>query len=363
MPAPETPQGLDLLQRAIVYGRRALIWAIFFGVLYILRSFFPLLLVTFVFSYGAERAVEALDRRFVRVSRRVLVPIVFLGSLGMLVGLGFALGPRVKAEQQAFVQKFPEMRNSVANAVEGFTSEHPSLRDLLDPEGELSNLLRNQSLSDLVADAGEFGTFILDAAKLIGTIVATLLLAILLSFLVVLDLPRLRREVDAIQASRVGWLYEEVRGTVIEFGATLGRVIHSQALIAVVNTVLTFVGLVVLGVPSKILLSVIVFLCSFVPVLGVFISTVPICLIAFTKGGFSLAFACVALVVIIHTIEAYVLNPRIVGHKVHMNPVFALVVLFVGEHLFGLWGLVLGVPVAVTLLRRTRGDALVAAPA
>ena len=41
--------------------------------------------------------------------------------------------------------------------------------------------------------------------------------------------------------------------------------------------------------------------------------------------------------------------------------VFVLAVLFIGEHLFGIWGLILGVPVAVTLLRRTR--AIVRAPA
>ena len=200
-----------------------------------------------------------------------------------------------------------------------------------------------------------------DVAAIAFQVVSTLLFSLLFSFLIVLDLPRLREEVEAIRASRIGWLYEEVRGTVIEFGATLGRTLESQAAIAGANTILTFLGLVILGVPSKFLLSTIVFFCSFIPVLGVFISTTPIGLVALSTGGFGLVLECIGVVIVVHMVEAYVLNPRITGSYVHLNPVFVLVVLFVGEHLFGIWGLILGVPVAVTLLRRTR--AIVRSPA
>jgi predicted PurR-regulated permease PerM len=52
-----------------------------------------------------------------------------------------------------------------------------------------------------------------------------------------------------------------------------------------VNTVLTAIGLVVLGIPHAFVLSGIVFVCSFIPVLGVIISTVPIALSAVRAGG------------------------------------------------------------------------------
>lgn len=42
-----------------------------------------------------------------------------------------------------------------------------------------------------------------------------------------------------------------------------------------------------------------------------------------------------------------VLSPRIVGRFLHLHPVLVLAVLVLGEHLFGIWGLLLGVPVAV----------------
>jgi predicted PurR-regulated permease PerM len=94
------------------------------------------------------------------------------------------------------------------------------------------------------------------------------------------------------------------------------------------------------------MLSVIVFVCSFVPVLGVFISTTPIVLVAMNAGGPQLSLVAIGLVVVIHAIEAYLLNPIIYGKHLKLNPVLTLIILYVGYHAFGLWGMLLGVPVA-----------------
>ncbi len=52
----------------------------------------------------------------------------------------------------------------------------------------------------------------------------------------------------------------------------------------------------------------------------------------------------------IHAIESMVLSPRIVGHILHLHPVLVMAVLIVGEHLFGVWGLLLGVPISVYII-------------
>jgi predicted PurR-regulated permease PerM len=77
----------------------------------------------------------------------------------------------------------------------------------------------------------------------------------------------------------------------------------------------------------------------------VFISSVPICLTALALGGPRLMLLSVGFIVIIHAIEAYILNPRLYGAHLRMNPVLVLAILVISEHLFGVWGLVLGVPV------------------
>jgi predicted PurR-regulated permease PerM len=349
--------------------RRALIWAVFLGILYLLRSFFPIILLTFVFSYAAGRTLTALQRRFTKGHRRPLVAAIFLGGIAGVVGLGFLLGPNIREEQATFSTRFPEMKASLARWIVEMGDKYPKVFARIEKPEVLADKVRSFEITDLRRhETAEEQPGILarlgpltDVAAIAFKIASTLLFSLIFSFLIVLDLPRLREEVEAIRASRIGWLYEEVRETVVEFGAILGRTIESQAVIAMANTLLTYLGLTILGIPSKFLLSTIVFLCSFIPVLGVFISTTPIGLVALTTGGFVLVLECVAMVTLVHMVEAYVLNPRITGSFVRLNPVFVLAVLFIGEHLFGIWGLILGVPVAVTLLRRTR--AIVRAPA
>src|SRR5690606_31057473 len=175
---------------------------------------------------------------------------------------------------------------------------------------------------------------------------ATIVLALLFSFLILNDRGRLKAGVARLKNSRVGDFYEEAAEPIVRFGVLLGRAIKAQATIAVVNTALTLIGLLLLGIPLIAMLSVIVFFCSFIPVLGVFISTVPIVLVALNAGGPMLSLWAVGVVVLIHVIEAYLLNPIIYSRHLKLNPVFTLIIVYIGYHAFGLWGMLLGVPVA-----------------
>jgi predicted PurR-regulated permease PerM len=57
------------------------------------------------------------------------------------------------------------------------------------------------------------------------------------------------------------------------------------------------------------------------------------------------------MICVIHAIETYILNPQIYGHHMHMNPVLVLIVLTIGGKLFGVWGLLLGIPVVNYVFR------------
>jgi predicted PurR-regulated permease PerM len=99
------------------------------------------------------------------------------------------------------------------------------------------------------------------------------------------------------------------------------------------------------------LLSSIVFFAGLIPVMGTFISSIPILLLAFNQGGISLAGKTVGMIVFVHVVEAYVLNPNIVSAVLKINPLLTLIILYVGHTLFGIWGVLLGVPVAVYVYR------------
>ena len=75
---------------------------------------------------------------------------------------------------------------------------------------------------------------------------ATILLALLFSFLILIDLARIKRGIGRLWTSKVGDFYEEAAPPIGRFGILLGRAIEAQAAIAFVNTVLTLIGLLLL---------------------------------------------------------------------------------------------------------------------
>jgi len=145
--------------------------------------------------------------------------------------------------------------------------------------------------------------------QLLWTASATMLLALLFSFLISLDIARLSREIQSLGNSRLHDFYEQAAQPVVRFAYVVGRAFQARVAVASINTVLTTLGLLLLGVPSVAMLSLIVFLCSFIPVLGVFISMAPLVLVALNAGGLGKTAAVVGLVGGVHLVEAFVLKP------------------------------------------------------
>jgi predicted PurR-regulated permease PerM len=95
----------------------------------------------------------------------------------------------------------------------------------------------------------------------------------------------------------------------------------------------------------------IVFVCSYIPVMGMILSTLPAAFLALKVGGVTRVLWLVAGILIIHAIEAYMLNPLIYGRHLRLHPVAVLLILIIAEHLFGVWGLLLGVPIAAFIVK------------
>jgi predicted PurR-regulated permease PerM len=350
-------------RKSLHWGIQATVWGGLFGVLFLLRSFFLLVFLTFVFSYILNHTVEYL-RRFVkpRTPRVVGASLLFLS---IIIAVGMFVIPRVREQAVPFFNNYPKYMANLDNELVRLSDSYPLIDNLLPGIVELRQHSGDWSvrvspsaklIQDLFGNDEDRGS---DAAKVKETIRAlaewsakllgigsSFLLALLFSFLIILDLPRLAASVRELANTRIGFIYNEVAGSIYNFGETLGRALQAQLFVAILNTLLTAAALPLLGLgENTAFLSMIVFLGSFVPVAGVFMSSIPICLITLQDSGFQLMIAAIGLITVIHLVETYILNPRIYGAHLHMNPVLVLAILTIGGKLFGVWGLVLGVPI------------------
>ena len=372
-------------------NRRVVIWVILFGLLWLLRDFFGLVFLSFVLAIIAAPLAEFGSRRL-KLPHWLALSLVYLLFLVVLASFVRFVAPSVASEVNRMIGNLPETELRLIETKNRFVERYPTLREPL--TGFLRSALPDDLATavdrQLVYERGRLAVTEEQIAEAVGSdaaptgalavyfnrqdqlylnalmteqfqrvreyapavinmlyrATATTLLALLFSFLVLIDLGRIKRGIGRLKNSRVGDFYEEAAKPIGRFGILVGRAVEAQASIAFVNTVLTLIGLLLLDIPLVAMLSVIVFVCSFIPVLGVFISTTPIVLVALNAGGLSLSLAAIGLVIAIHAIEAYLLNPMIYGRHLKLNPVLTLIILYVGYHAFGLWGMLLGVPVA-----------------
>lgn len=342
--------------RIFPLATRVFVWALLGGILYLLRSFFLLIFLTFVFAYLQAHGVDRLGK-FLKL-RILRVVLVALGFLGAIVGAGFWVVPNVQHEVNVVIQNQDKYFAELDGALTWLRNKAPQLKNALpevDPSQKPGTTAKNVVVQILgfgeTKDGNQKLAAVFEIGKNAGTylfgIVSAFLLSLLFSFLVVLYLPELSRLVRGLASTKLAFIYEEVHQNIRDFATVLGRSLEAQTLVAVLNTVLTAIGIYFMGLPSNAFLSTIVFFCSFVPIAGVFISSIPICLIALSEGGLSWMLLAILLITIIHLVETYVLNPIIYGHHLHVNPVLVLSVLTVAGTLFHIWGLVLGLPVMI----------------
>jgi predicted PurR-regulated permease PerM len=372
-------------------NRRVVIWAILFGLLWLLRDFFAVVFLTFVVAIVAAPLAEFGVRRL-RLPHWLALVLVYLLFLVVLASFVRFVVPSVASEVNRTIGNLPTTELRLIEAKNRFVDRYPTLRVPLtgflrsalpdDTAAQVERQLANERArlsvtEEQIAEAietnavatGTLGVYFnrqdqlyLNALiaeqfqrvreyaptviNLLYRTTATMLLALLFSFLILIDRGRIERGLRELKNSRVGDFYEEAAPPIARFGILVGRAIEAQATIACLNTVLTLIGLLLLGIPLVAMLSVIVFVCSFIPVLGVFISTTPIVLVALNDGGLPLSLAAIGLIIVVHALEAYLLNPMIYGRHLKLNPVLTLIILYVGYHAFGLWGMLLGVPIA-----------------
>lgn len=343
-----------------------MVWGMLFGLVFLLRSFFLLLFLTFVFSAiqanGVNRLEKFIRNRLVRV---FVVATIFLTVLSMTFVF---LVPKVKVQTELFINQFSSYLVRVDQEILELSIKYPLINEIFpklvieektenNQEVKKKNLgySPTRSMLQQLLKIGEESGGIENINYLLGrlgniggkiaTVTSTFLLSILFSFLIVLDMPRLAASVRELEYTKLRFVYLSVADEIRDFSRVLGRSLEAQLLVAIVNSILTAIGITLLGIGQHVaFLSVIVFFCSFIPVIGVIISSVPICLVALQTSGIQTMLLAVLLITVIHLIEGYILNPRIYGSYMRINPVIILIILTVGGKLFGFWGLLLGVP-------------------
>lgn len=141
-----------------------------------------------------------------------------------------------------------------------------------------------------------------------------------------------------------------VQEVVSEVRIMTKRYIIGLCLQVIIVSVLATIVLTILGVKYAILLGVLTGLLNVIPYIGIAISLLISCFIAFATGTVSTCVYVAIGYVIVHAIDGNIVLPFVVGSKVKINALFSFIGILLGEHLWGISGMFLCIP-AIAIIK------------
>lgn len=130
---------------------------------------------------------------------------------------------------------------------------------------------------------------------------------------------------------------------------TLGAYTRTQILVAAVDAVGIGVGAAILQLPLALPLAILVFLGSFIPIVGAVVTGSVAVLVALVTQGPVVALVMLAIVLAVQQLEGHVLQPFLMGHAVSLHPVAVLLAVAAGSFMAGILGALFAVPLVAVL--------------
>jgi predicted PurR-regulated permease PerM len=298
---------------------------------------FILILIALFLATGLNPAVEALRRR--NMSRATAVTIIFTSVIAFVIFFALVVVPPVISQGTQLINKAPTLLAELTN--------NATINKLNDQYGIIDTL--QTKLKSVTSD----GTLLISAfggvigvGKSVLSGFFTFLTILVLTLYFITSLPQAvdlgLSLVPASRRERVGHLTNAII-------ARVGSFVGSQIVIAAMASVFVFTLSIVLGLPSPIAIGMIVFVCGLIPLIGHFLGSGIVTIIALTQSIAIGVIAFVAYVVYVQ-VENYVVTPRIMKRTLAVPGAVTIISALIGSSLLGLVGGLLAVPVAASII-------------
>ncbi len=315
--------------------KRFITLLIVFIFLYAMKDMLSLMLLTFVFTYLIDNVskflINKLDNK-IRINYKVMILTVSLVVTAMLFIIIIDFLPLVIHEFKQVVRQINEIYGSPQN-------------------NQFINLIKeklDQIYGSIFSTEGI--NYIVQSISNISKIGINIIIALILSIFFLLEKDKIIQFTSKFRQSKISGIYSELQFLGRKFISSFGKVIEVQIVIATINGLLSAIGLWIIGFPHLLGFGMMVMLLGLIPVAGVIISLVPLSIVAFNNGGLVQVVYVLILIALLHAFEAYILNPKLMSSKTKLPIFYTLSILIVSEHIAGILGLIVGIPVFMFIL-------------
>lgn len=301
--------------------------------LYLSRGVITTILLTFIFTFLALHLVKFIQQ-FLKIPSLIIVIITYALIVFLVY---FALTKYVPVILNQSIQ----MYNSVLHFYQNPNDQDNQILMFIDSYLNKTNL---------ISQIKNGATILLRYIQDIGGIGISFVFSFILSFFFMIEKSQMASFSKLFLKSDFDWYFKDIYYFANKFVNTFGVVMEAQFFIALVNTIITTLALAIIGFHQLPSLAIMIFLLSLIPVAGVIISCLPLGFIAYSEGGVNDLIYVLLIILVVHLFESYILNPKFMSSKTDLPIFYTFVILLISERLFGVWGLIVGIPIFIFFL-------------
>lgn len=308
----------------------AILWTLKFFVVLVLP-----LIVALLFSALTAPMVSLMERG--RVPRKLASGLVVISGLGMVVLL-------LVFVSQQIIDDMDHLTEQVVTGL-GEIQDWLKTGPFKVTDTQINDLLMNAQ-DEITRRAKELGRNAADVGTTLGHVVAGFFIVLFATFFFLADgpviwawvvrlFPRDAR-LKADSSGKVAW-------------RSLVQFVRATVLVAAVDAIGIAIWAAVLGLPLVGAIGVLVFLGSFVPMVGATVTGIVAVLVALVAKGPFTALLMLIGVIVVQQVEGHILQPFLMGRFVSVHPLGVIVAIAAGVLLAGVAGALIAVPLVASL--------------
>lgn len=326
----QQPTTVDISMQSIL---KVIVVFLALAFLWFIRDVILIVLVALIFASAIDPWVDQLQKQR-KMARGVSLLIIFVVAIG-IIGLTVALLiPAIANQIGQLTQNFPHVIDTVLQQFNNAQQTEQGQNIINSVQDNLNNL--SKSLSNIA------GSVFSGIISLFGGIF-TLIGIIVLTFYMTMEENGVEKFVRALSPIQYQpYLLRLIR----RIQERLGLWLRGQLILGLIIGALSFVGLVILGVPYPLVLALVAGLTELIPMVGPILGAIPAIFIALTISPWKALFVII-LYLVIQQLENNLIVPKVMQRVTGLNPIVVLIIMLIGGKVAGITGVILAVPVTI----------------
>ena len=291
------------------------------------------------FSKITFKKGKKLNKNLVRVISLLLAIIVIGFIITLIVNL---ILPEIVNVIKLLIENSPKYMTEIKKFAVDITENMPSIRETIQ-NIDISNAKFQDQAKTILTNVLTFSVSF--AGNFVGSIINAIV-SLVFSIYILTGKDKLKEQSKRFLHA---YLNKEKAESIIEIGRTARRIfknfITGQCLEATILGALSIIGMFIFDIPYAVPIGVLIGVTALIPIVGAFIGiAIGAVLILSVEPVKVLTF--IVFILILQQIEGNLIYPKVVGDSVGLPGIWVLVAVAVGGDLFGLIGMLLGLPVA-----------------